>query len=445
MPTDTLETHIREWRNALESIGEIGDDLEKLEAHLVDEMAVLKSRGLTEVEAIIIATQRIGQRYGLPRAYFVDINKFWKRLFVPVETTGLGQGILLTMTLALMAALFSQIPYLFGGSYFEEGAERWMTLVSLWLLPSLVTYFVYRHHIGLRRVITIGFAYSLIFLFVSLFPFASKSSTHILVILHLPFLCWLMLLPFTREHWWNTMSVVHYLRFSGEAFMYAVLLGLGGGTLMALTQVIFASADINIEEFLAKHIGIAGLFGIPVVVVILTDQKRQLVENFAPILARIFVPLFVISIVAFLLTMAAMGTKPSGDRELLLVMNLLLLLVVAMLFYDVSAREGMDTRRASDWANLALIVTALVLDGMVLSAIATRLFEFGVSPNRVTVFGLNVILIVHFLTLVTTYARYMMKRIPFRAIESAIARLLPVYGLWLLVIVLVFPILFAGM
>ncbi len=444
MHENTLEVLIRDWRNELESIGYTGDDLEKVKVQLVEEISGLREKGLTESEAFIIATRRIGEIHEFSRNYFVNINKLWKRLSKPVETDVLRHSTWLTIALALMAALLSQTPYLFGGSYSENGGDTWFMFVSFWLLPSLVTYFVIRHHISLPRILAISFAYALIFLFVALYPFASESSTRILVIIHLPFLNWLMLLPLTGQKTWNSISAVNYLRFSGEAFLYAVLVGLGGGALMALTVAIFSSASINIEQILAKHIGVAGFFGIPIIAVVLADQKRQFVENFAPILARIFIPLFFVSIVSFLLTIAAIGTKPSGDRELLLVMNILLLLVVAMLFYDVSARDNNNTRRVSDWANLALIATALVLDGVVLSAISSRLLEFGVSPNRVALFGLNIILIVHLLILITTYLRYITKRIPFQVIESAVARMLPVYGIWLFVIVVIFPVLFAG-
>ncbi|MEE4310708.1 MAG: hypothetical protein V2J62_02455 [candidate division KSB1 bacterium] len=444
MPKEFLEANIRDWKNALESITEIEDDIEKLEAHLVDEISGLRVQGLTDEEAFIIATQRIGQINGLSRAYFVSMNELWKRLSVPVDTTRSHHWIWLTMALAMMAAIFSQIPYLFGGSYFNDGSEKWLTLVSFWLLPSLVTYFAYRHHIGLFRIIAVCLAYGSLFLFVTFFPFASESSTHILVLLHLPFLSWLMFLPLTREKILRSISAVLYLRLTGEAFLYAVLLALGGVTLLGFTSAIFISANINIEQILTNHIGVAGLFGIPIVAMVLADQKRQFVESFIPILARIFVPLFIVSIAAFLLTIAAMGTSPSGDRELLLVMNILLLLVVAMLFYDVSAMEGTNTRRASNWANFVLVVTALVLDVVVLSAISSRLLEFGTSPNRLAVFGLNVILIVHLVMLTAKYAMHLMKRIRFQEIESTVTRLLPVYGIWLLVIVVVFPVLFAG-
>ena len=114
---DTLDTHIRDWKNALDSIGVIGKDLEKMEANLSDEISVLRGQGLSEAEAFIIATQRIGQIHGLSRTYFININKLWKRLSIPAESTDLHQGIWLTIVLATVAALFAQTPYLFSGSY----------------------------------------------------------------------------------------------------------------------------------------------------------------------------------------------------------------------------------------------------------------------------------------------------------------------------------------
>lgn len=442
-----LLRHVEAWRKALASTGDVGeDDLDELESHLMDEISDLRSRGLTEPEALLVATRRVGEAHELSREYFKsNVNKLWKRLAVPPDADRARRQVWITVGLAAAAALLSQIPYLFDGSYFGQGAQSWLKFASLWVVPSLIVYFAVRHGTGLRKALSVIAPYGVIQLFAILYPFPADSASEVLVALHLPFLSWLLLLPLAVGNSWRSIpGAVHYLRFSGEGFVYGVLLSLAGGTLVALTVAMFGFADINVEQVASEHFAIAGVFGIPVVAVVLADRKRHVVENFTPTLARIFVPLFAISIVAFLITIILTGTQPSGDRELLLVMNILLLLVVAMLFYDVSAREETDTRRVSDWANLALIASALVLDGVTLWAISSRLLEYGASPNRAAVFGLNVILLVHLVLLAITYFRYVARRARFRTIEALVVRMLPVYGVWLLIVVAVFPPVFGG-
>jgi hypothetical protein len=192
------------------------------------------------------------------------------------------------------------------------------------------------------------------------------------------------------------------------------------------------------------HLAVGGFYAIPVVAVVLADRKRQIIENFAPTLARIFIPLFAVSIAAFLVTLLVTGTRPGGDRELLLVMNIVLLLVVAMLFYDVSAREGENRRVLADGANIALVSVSLIFSVVILVAISGRVVEFGASPNRAAVLGLNAILIVHLVVLLVVYIRYRAGGVAFRTIEATVVRFLPVYGGWLATVVLIFPVVFAG-
>ncbi len=446
MRRPALDDQIRAWRSALEATGDVGsDDATELEAHLRDEIRDLRGRGLSESEALIVAARRIGETNHLSREYFkVNVNRLWKRLAVPAGTASANQT-WITFGLPLAAALLAQIPYMFGGTYFGDGRERWSTFASLWILPSMIAWFRYRHSLSLRRAGAALIPLLAIHLFAALFGFDPGSSSRVLVMLHIPFLSWLLLMPLALDDAWRTISgAIHYLRLSAEAFLYAVLIGLAGLTLLVLTITMFETAGVNIEEFAIRHLVVAGIYGAPVVGLVLADRKRQVIENFAPTLARIFAPLFVVAIGAFLAAILVTNARPGGDRELLLVVNAVLLLVVGMLFYDASAREEDDVRRLSDWANVALLAGAIALDTLALTAISSRLFAFGASPNRAALFGLNAVLLVHLGTLTVTYARYLTGSNPFRAIERAIVRAIPVYGFWLVVVVVVFPIAFRG-
>jgi hypothetical protein len=315
----------------------------------------------------------------------------------------------------------------------------------VWILPSLIGWFWYRHRSPLRRLGPALGALGAIHLFLALFPFETGSSTRVLAMIHIPFLSWLLLLPIALDRSWRSIAGrVHYLRLSAEAFIYSVLVGAGAATLAVVSIAIFASVGIELESIIVSHGSIATMFGIPVLAVALADRKRQVIENFAPILARIFAPLFAVAVGAFLATVAATGAEPAGDRQLLLVINALLLMVGAILFYDVSARGPSETRVISDWANVVLTAAALALNLVAVSGIWGRLVAGGVTPNRVAVLGLNAILLVHLLLLFAVYLRYMVNTVGFRSIERTVVRMVPIYGAWLALVVVGFPIVFGG-
>lgn len=448
MSATTQEDRLAAWRRTLIQTGDLSpEDIEELEAHFLEEIDHLQAKGLSEAEAFLIASKRIGETQQLSREYFKsNLNRLWKLLDVPADSVGGSRrfGGILSL-LAAIAALLAQSPHLFTDKVFAEPVSRWILFPALWITPSLVIYFGLRHHFHHRRLLIFSAAVVVVYTLLSLLHFSAESATLFLTALHLPFLIWLGLSLFAVGEAWNSIpGTVHYLRFSGEAFLYAVLLGLGSVTFMVMTLAVFDSAGIEIESFMGEHLSLALLAAIPVVAVGLADRKRQLVENFAPILARIFIPLFAVAILAFLATITLTGTRPSGDRELLLIMNLLLLLVTAMLFYDVSARESEAASPFTDWTNLTLVLAALILNAVAFSGITLRLFEFGASPNRAAVFGLNLLLFMHLLYVGITYLRYQLRRCRFPAIEVAVVHFLPVYAAWLFVVAVIFPIVFKG-
>jgi hypothetical protein len=85
------------------------------------------------------------------------------------------------------------------------------------------------------------------------------------------------------------------------------------------------------------------------------------------------------------------------------------------------------------------VVSALVVDGVALAAIAARISEFGFTPNRVAALGENLILRVNLVWTARLYARFVRHRGPFATLERWQIAYLPVYALWAAIVVIVFP------
>ena len=122
------------------------------------------------------------------------------------------------------------------------------------------------------------------------------------------------------------------------------------------------------------------------------EAKQSVIENMAPVLTRLFTPLFTVLLLVFLATMAWTGSPIDVEREVLIGFDLLLVLVVGLVLYAASARDPQAPPDFFDGLQLLLVVSALVVDGVALAAIAGRISEFGFTPNRVAALGEKLIL-----------------------------------------------------
>ena len=84
----------------------------------------------------------------------------------------------------------------------------------------------------------------------------------------------------------------------------------------------------------------------------------------------------------------------------------------------------------------------LVDTWVALAAIAARISEFGVTPNRVAALGENLILLVNLAWSAWLYACFLRHRGSFAALERWQTAYLPVYSLWAALVVVTFPPLF---
>ena len=185
-----------------------------------------------------------------------------------------------------------------------------------------------------------------------------------------------------------------------------------------------------------------GAMGAVIVGAWLVEAKQNVIENIAPVLTRLFTPLFTAVLLGFLATMAWTGSGIDVKREVLIGFDLLLVVVLGMLLYAVSARDPLARPDAFDALQLLLVVSALVVDAVALVAVAARISEFGFSANRVAALGENLILFVNLAWSAWLYARFLSRRGSFAALEQWQTAYLPVYSAWAALVVVLFPPLF---
>ena len=138
----------------------------------------------------------------------------------------------------------------------------------------------------------------------------------------------------------------------------------------------------------------------------------------APVLTWLFTPLFTIVLLVFLTTMAWTGRPIDIKRDVLIAFDLLLVLVVGLVIYAASARDPETPANMFDRLQLLMILSALVVDIIALTAIASRISEFGFTPNRVAALGENLILLVNLAWSAWLSASFLLGRKPFHALEA---------------------------
>jgi hypothetical protein len=251
---------------------------------------------------------------------------------------------------------------------------------------------------------------------------------------------WLVIgFAYLRSRWFGESRRMDFVRFSGELAIYYVLIALGGMVTIIFTVMMFGSIGMNPERLIGGWMVPCGAAGAVLVGSWLVEAKQSVIENMAPVLTRLFTPLFTLLLLGFLGTMAWTGRPIDVKREVLIGFDLLLVLVVGLVLYAASARDPQAPPDVFDGLQLLLVACALVVDGLALAAIAARISEFGFTPNRVAALGENLILLVNLTWTAWLYARFVRGRGSFAMLERWQIAYLPVYAAWAALVVIVFP------
>ncbi len=444
-----LEEHIAQWRAYVRRRPAFNrPDVEELEGHLRDQLVALTEAGLAGDEAFLIAVKRMGSLDALSREFArAHSERLWKQLVIAPDTADESANTaraetLIVLSLAIAAALAIKVPALFGLrlSPDHELPPFYARNASLFVFPLLTVYFVWKRRSNVVRSLWLALPFAAGAIFANFFPFRKASDTQVLTALHLPIALWLAVgFAYVRGRWVADGGRMDFVRYSGELVIYYVLIALGGGVLTGFTMMMFKAIEMNAAWFVAGWLIPCGAMGAVIIGSWLVEAKQSVIENMAPVLTRLFTPLFTVLLLVFLATMAWTGSPINVKREVLIGFDLLLVLVVGLVLYAASARDPQAPPDFFDSLQLLLVVSALVVDGVALAAIAARISEFGFTPNRVAALGENLLLLVNLAWSAWLYARFLRHRGSFADLERWQMAYLPVYSVWAALVVVMFP------
>jgi hypothetical protein len=345
----------------------------------------------------------------------------------------------LVIALSLIAGTLAKVLKLLG----KDTLFFYSRNLSSIIFMALMSYFLIRNVNRNKIVGGVAIPSLVTLLFLNFLPDISHSQTVLLSCIHAPFFLWSLLgLAFLDRRWNDPLGRMEYLKYNGEVLIYTTIILLGGIVLTGLTLALFHLIHLSIAYWYFEYVVVYGAVSAPIVATFVINRISEKRFRIAPILAKIFTPLFLFTLVVYLLAMIRYRRSLYTDRDSLLTYNLLLFVVLGLTIFSISERNKNEEKIFSDYINFALAFVTLFLDMFALSAILFRLTTYGYTPNRIAVLGANLAVFVHLSGIVYHYVRFIQRRGKLESLARWIVAYLPVYTIWSIIVTFGFPFVF---
>lgn len=350
--------------------------------------------------------------------------------------------IVIVAAICLLTAFLVKIPALFSLGYSEEDFYLKNASIIAFFALTLYTMIISKIRES-RKIILTALGFLLPVIYVNFLPSGLTSDSVTLVFIHLPLLMWFIYgIVFTGFDFRNKNKRIDFIKYMGDLAIVFALIAIAGGLLTGITIGLFSSIGLNIEKLYFQNIVLSGVFAAPVIATYIIEKFPSLVSRTAPIIAGIFSPLVLITLIVFLVTILVTGKDPYNDRNFLLIFNVMLLGVMAIIIFSVSETAGIRFQKFNSMILFALSIITIIIDLIALSAIFYRLGEFGLTPNRLAVLVSNVLVLVNLILIMTDLYRINFKGRQFSTVENRVSGYLPVYLGWIFIVVVSFPLIF---
>lgn len=308
---------------------------------------------------------------------------------------------------------------------------------------ALMGFFCFQRQVQPKVIVVISSLLVLSLLYLNLLPNPSKSDASALACLHLSFAFWALIgITFVGGAWKDLTGRMNFVRYNGELLIYGTVITIGGMVLTGLTIGLFELIGLSIGEWYMNSVGVYGGVAVPLVATFLITRVVEGRFRMAPLLAKVFTPLFLAMVLVYLIAMVVKRQSPFSDRDFLMAFNGLLLVVLGLCVFSISERGTNESAGPYDLMNIGLVSVTLLIDLVALAAILFRLSSYGFTPNRVAVLGANLLAFCHLAGILFYYIQFVRRRASCRGLEDWIVRFLPVYTIWSIIVAVVLPLVF---
>jgi len=349
----------------------------------------------------------------------------------------LQKGFLFMGFLAILAGISTRIIF----HFVEQQAIAPINL-AFGILPFIGVYFVYKNKPQKKVLYTLASLFLISVLYLNMLPLNNNDST-ILVYLHLPIFLWgLIGFAFAGNEYSIGSTRLAYLKFNLELCILYASMAISGMLLAALTMQLFSFVDLDIADFYFRNIVLFGAAALAIVATYLVSMNLKLAKNITPYIAKIFSPLVLATLLVYLITVIWVEKNPFLDRNFLIAFNGILLGVLAVTIFSITESSTDRKKNIFDYVNFSLIVLALIIDSVALSAIVFRLSSYGITPNRLAVLGVNILIWGNLIWIMVSYMRFLQNKTGPSPIQDAVTKYLPIYGFWAAFVTFTFPFIF---
>lgn len=198
---------------------------------------------------------------------------------------------------------------------------------------------------------------------------------------------------------------------------------------------------MDIEKFYLEYVAVFGGVASPIVSFYLIKIYPNITSKIAPVIARVFTPLVLITLIVYLISMIFSNSKILEDRDLLLIFNILLLAVMAIIVFSVSELNKSKEKNKNVLILFALAVLAIVINSVALVAIITRIAN-GLTPNRTVVLLSNILIFTNLILIARDLYKSYYKINQLDSVESTVAKYLTIYYGYTIFVIFILPFLF---
>ncbi|MCF8360563.1 MAG: DUF4153 domain-containing protein [Prolixibacteraceae bacterium] len=382
-----------------------------------------------------------------PEILDAKIAAFWKERLEygrqkEGRVTARKTDVLFLILTCLVAGFLITIPRLFDMQ--KDSDFFYMKNAGLIIFFGLSAYsFLTTWQRKIKHLVFFALIFFVSAVFINALPNSSDSQTMLLACIHLPLFLWCVYgLIYVNFDMKNRVRRIDYIRYNGDMVILAAIIAIAGGILTAVTMGLFSAIEIDIENFYTNFVVIPAAVCIWIVATYIVKSFPAVTNKIAPIIARIFTPLVLITLIVYMVSIIASGKNPYTDRDFLILFNIMLLGVMAIIVFSVSGISANEKRRFEVLTLLVLSILAIIVDLVALSAIVYRLGEFGFTPNRTAVLGSNLLIFGNLVLITIDLFKVCFKGGQIKRVENTVAKYLPVYMIWTILVTFVFPLIF---
>ena len=349
------------------------------------------------------------------------------------------QDLFLVLGLSLIAGMIAKIPDFtsLDPDYFFPRNIAFITF------PVLMAYFAVKASISGKQMAVAIMGILISVIYINILPGTEQTDTFFLACIHLPLVLWMLLgYVYTGASPLSYHKRLDFLSYNGDLVVMTTLIVISGGLFTAITLGLFQLIDLDIEDFYFEYIAIWGIAAAPVLATHLVRTTPQLVGKVTPVIAKIFTPVVFVMLTIYLVAVLYTGKDPYNDREFLIIFNALLIGVMAIILFSISETSHNHKNEISLFMLSGLSVITVILNGIALSAILYRIWEWGITPNRAAVLGINVLIFINLILIAVSLIKNLIKSHQTDAAEKSIAQFLPVYAIWVAIVTFLFPLMF---